>query len=414
MTDNKETFQFPWTLFLTIVALGASSIILYNSLSSSRPDTSAVLYPEPYSLQNIAARLWEDPFAAIDRIRGTVSETLVRRNAASQRENLFRGLNPKRCLILAIMTNGGPYADQAERRIRDRVAVCQGLARTGYMPADADHIGFLVKPYDTAAYALQRSVQPTRDFHACLAQRLPAISVKGLRLDQLLDRCPRWIFTGDLLYPPHADSRHFLAVPFERFIPNDVPGTDNFQVFAQKEAVIVLWLRNEAFSNAPLSQLATFFSWFVTDDEFTTACPIAVLGPENSTTLRGIVDEAKAPISSAVKAILANTTMYSFRASASEDSLSQDAKQGRSLRTPVSELIEAAMRRPVAIDSAIVKAFCSESRSGPIRLAFQFCRTILTDDATSRLLSSSTAAGMRAKKYKCSRRLNHRVGHLLR
>ena len=92
-----------------------------------------------------------------------------------------------------------------------------------------------------------------------------------------------------------------------------------------------------------------------------------------------MVDESKRAIPVGVKFILANTTMYSFRASASEDSLLQDAVRRRSLNvSSVTELVEAAMRSPVR--SAILKYFWG-SESGPIQNStFRFHRTLLTDD----------------------------------
>ena len=50
---------------------------------------------------------------------------------------------PARIHVLAVMVPGGPYAEEHEARIRSRYAVITGLSQSGYIPKDAEHIGYL-------------------------------------------------------------------------------------------------------------------------------------------------------------------------------------------------------------------------------------------------------------------------------
>ncbi|MBS0497583.1 MAG: hypothetical protein JSR51_08050 [Proteobacteria bacterium] len=45
--------------------------------------------------------------------------------------------------ILAVMVPGGPYAEDREMRLRSRYATISALLARGYVPEDADHIGFI-------------------------------------------------------------------------------------------------------------------------------------------------------------------------------------------------------------------------------------------------------------------------------
>jgi hypothetical protein len=45
--------------------------------------------------------------------------------------------------ILAVMVPGGPYAEDREMRLRSRYATISALLAQGYVPEDADHIGFV-------------------------------------------------------------------------------------------------------------------------------------------------------------------------------------------------------------------------------------------------------------------------------
>ena len=60
-----------------------------------------------------------------------------------------RGADPedvsehKPLLLLAVMLEAGPYSEQGEARLRTRQAVLEGLSESGFVPKDAEHIGFV-------------------------------------------------------------------------------------------------------------------------------------------------------------------------------------------------------------------------------------------------------------------------------
>jgi hypothetical protein len=101
--------------------------------------TEAQLH-ETASKQNIEARLWQDPFAAIAKyVRKT-------RDAESEglgkcTENSFKKELSGNAEVFGVMLPGGPYAELSEVRRRTRFAVLSGLERQRYTGETQDHIG---------------------------------------------------------------------------------------------------------------------------------------------------------------------------------------------------------------------------------------------------------------------------------
>ncbi|MDH5479746.1 MAG: hypothetical protein OEX11_03190, partial [Nitrosomonas sp.] len=60
-----------------------------------------------------------------------------------QRDTAYDSRKGSDLHVLGVMVPGGPYAEDAERRLRSRYAVVSGLASSGYIPVDAEHIGYV-------------------------------------------------------------------------------------------------------------------------------------------------------------------------------------------------------------------------------------------------------------------------------
>src|SRR4029077_3791212 len=112
-----------------------------------------------------------------------------------------------------------------------------------------------------------------------------------------------------------------LTVPFELHKPDPVglttPPCDN---------VLVVWLRQNFFDDAPLARLAQLFSWFQKSDG-TLCAKVKILGPDTSDSLLKLVQEvqeAKQPEWSEVEGILSGSSIFAFRPSASDKILLRD------------------------------------------------------------------------------------------
>src|SRR4029077_1107742 len=237
--------NLPWVPLATAVAgVLAGSWLLFQPLTSSRPTVASPQGKKGKSIQDVDARLWQDPLqplaaaAAAPQIAtfsGRESESAYDKQTHSIDELLdeFYGDGSKKRLILAIMVNGDGYAEKIERRLRDRVAVENALERAGYSPKDAQHLGYFTLPWprfgdDPLAWAW---FKPSEDRTSALSdcQRNPDCTV--------------------------------LTVPFEEHEPDPVIFTTR-----QWGKILVLWLRQDFFDDNPLTRLAQLLSLFPKTD----------------------------------------------------------------------------------------------------------------------------------------------------
>ena len=135
MADDKDSQQsnLPWLALLGLVAAGVTTALYFSPLTSSRPPEPAFHDQRSYGDQTIPARLWQDPFKAVDaRVHSpdqvndgkahNVQEVTdqIKKYVVDQGHDV---------LILPVMVPSAPYAELAENRLRVRVAVLEGLAR---------------------------------------------------------------------------------------------------------------------------------------------------------------------------------------------------------------------------------------------------------------------------------------------
>ena len=131
--------------------------------------------------------------------------------------------------ILAVRIPGEAYAENVERRLRDRVAVVEGLNVGGYVPDDAEHIGSFVIPW-------------TRD------------KPSAAQLSTSDRKCSRDGDSKDLTR---------LQIPYEWFTTENQTAQG---FFVKKKEILVLWLRSDYFiGDSPLSRLAEVLSFFRSD-----------------------------------------------------------------------------------------------------------------------------------------------------
>jgi hypothetical protein len=162
---------------------------------------------------------------------------------------------------------------------------------------------------------------------------------------------------------------HRLLVPYEWF---------EQAAFGERrislDRVLVLWLQDDAFTDAPLARLADLLSWFrvkfvkaPADEEFLPLPGVAVLGPDTSGTLQKMVKEANEnPWNRETRECLRTVHIYSSQASAAEAQL----------------LPERAFREdpPVPIAHTCKQLIEQNVRSGTVGSEFSFDRTNVGDD----------------------------------
>ncbi|CRL47337.1 hypothetical protein [Pseudomonas sp. URMO17WK12:I11] len=230
-----------------------SAVILSLVISTFALTRDPFLEPRPIGAQfqahlPIEARLWQDPFDALERYRKKLSdsksdqaESLCSTSISPFTENT---LAPD---IMVALVEGGPYADEVERRRRIRYALLAGFKNSRQVPDQEQYI-------------------------QCLK------------------------LAGDLS-DKDSSPKNFIDIPYEMFVPNPfVPPTDTEGNVLPSRRTIVFWLKQDALGEIPLQKLNELHQTLIFKlYQACTSVPcknradndvLKVIGPATSTVLR--------------------------------------------------------------------------------------------------------------------------------
>ncbi len=376
-------------------------------LTSSRPgggDPS--LAGNTFDDQTIDARLWQDPLGVAKADQEKVKKQDEQTHDEVHSLTQFQGLLLKKCFtiasapdplanelpsageakqvqIIAVMIPGGPYVEDVERRLRSRRAVIEGLGIAGYGPEKDHEIGYFRVPW--------LRLQP--DVATCVT----TLEQKRKEDERAGDSTSSWN------RPAGGDgNRDTLLVPYEWCEPA------TFRTERRPLAhVLVLWLTDDAFRDAPVARLADLISWFrlkpstISGEGDLSALPnITVLGPDNSGTLHSMVLEAKEdPWNDETRQCLATTHIYSSQAFAAESQLLAELPIASGYGT-CKDLIEQKMKRSrwsggfafdrtILLDNQIVKTLWEELKCHGVKWSDDVAIISEEDTYYARALSSS-------------------------
>lgn len=211
-------------------------------LEANRPPAGDQRIEQHFSLQDIDARLWQDPFGAIAKGRAEAAKKkpaaeLAAADLERTAENLAGAIRQRQgsVEILAVMLGSGPYAENVESRRRTRYAVLAGLNASGYAPLDNEHLGYFLPRAGPDPAERQQEVVPYEWFE------------------------------------PAADARARVG---------DRP----------RPKVLVLWLQSEAFAERPLQRMRALTAPFEP-----ARVRWRVLGPWGSDGLKAMIEEVADP-----------------------------------------------------------------------------------------------------------------------
>ena len=160
MSDDQNDKSGGWfgnPLPIVMVVLLAAGVLAKTvQLESARPTDPERVTFQSTGQQHVEARLWQDPFAAVEKHKKALKQAASSSDNTSPKsptpDKLRHDIKKLRgkVTVLAVSVFGGPYAEDAESRRRSRFAVVSALGADGYHPADADAIGYFhaSKPYD--------------------------------------------------------------------------------------------------------------------------------------------------------------------------------------------------------------------------------------------------------------------------
>ena len=148
MAENKSGSGLPvnlTTIMALLTCLGGLWVVSKNP-SSDRPNSPAETRFPSIGVQQVEARLWEDP---LDWETNHCSSNILAQLQQAISENSGSNLT-----LLPVITSGGSYSEDREVRLRNRYATISALGESGYAPEDADHVGAVDIPWPSES-ALQ-------------------------------------------------------------------------------------------------------------------------------------------------------------------------------------------------------------------------------------------------------------------
>lgn len=243
--QQDEKAKLPLAGIFALISM-ISSFFIYQqmSLQTSRPihkDIASHIFAEKGTVQS---RLWQDPFEAVEAHRHSEKQDP---EMSSHKAGVSYPLSDSDLIkviaesgissglrVVPVFVDGSPYSSGAESRLNDRYAVVSALGAAGYVPESGEYIRVL---WWTRQHATK-------------------------------------------------DTINLLAIPAELFIPKS-----KSQEGQDRPHVLVLWLKDQDFSQAPLQsldELLAVFSHAVAPHVNPT---YSVLGPRFSTSLSAMLKE---------------------------------------------------------------------------------------------------------------------------
>ena len=157
-SPEKKSSELPIPALVSLLLASLALLVQqFAPLESPRPMAPNAPSYSYRDIEDVDARLWQDPFAALKQHdssslnmdicsgQGLRQHHEVTTLACSIVE-IHKEFNSNIINVLGVMVFDRPYAEDAESRRRTRYAVLSGLAVKGYDPVDSEHIGYFEKP----------------------------------------------------------------------------------------------------------------------------------------------------------------------------------------------------------------------------------------------------------------------------
>jgi hypothetical protein len=235
-----------WPAIVLLATMLGGVYYIPKRLKASRPDEKPAGGRAGLGDQQAPARLWQDPFDAVERYEMAIRADSRNATAsdgrlpsagslsgvaefAGQTRRYAQGPTAARtgtntpaeftASCLAVMVSGEAYTEDAEVRRRSRHAVVSALGRAGYAPMSENRVGYFQVPWPRGS-----------DLAA-----MPRSAVRLL---------------------PSTAGDSILIVPFEWFQENPLRPPERSRGAPPSGPIAVLWLNTAVFSDHPQKRLA--------------------------------------------------------------------------------------------------------------------------------------------------------------
>jgi hypothetical protein len=169
--DSSKSAATGFGSALILVLLLTGVAIWQWPLESLRPAGSrATPVDRIAALQDIPARLWQDPFVVTKAKPDKTALPWRRPSGIKEIIDEYRRVHAGdtgSVELLAVMVNGGRSADDAENRLRTRYAVVSGILASEYAPDNPENLGLAVVTIPRPASPLQTTFSLPFEWYTC-------------------------------------------------------------------------------------------------------------------------------------------------------------------------------------------------------------------------------------------------------
>jgi hypothetical protein len=246
-------------IFVALLATGTYFFRREAPLVDLRPTDQSI--QEQAAPQTIDARLWQDPFAAVEKSRDKSDQRELEKQCLqnpSGNSHCKPPLLGTGTLVLGVTVSGAPYQEDAEQRRRTRYAVMAGLERAGFVPKDARHIDYFLSGM------AKLGVIPTRGVEERTLRQASTTKTRATTLPQQ------------------------RAAIQEPFVPFEWFENASQQESPQKKSVLVLWLREDDLKGHPLQKISELKAFLKVQCQ-----NFKIIGPWSSDILHDMVSETR-------------------------------------------------------------------------------------------------------------------------
>lgn len=140
--ENKTISGIPISGALVIVALIVGLVVIPQlPYKPSRHKSPEKIKSTLHEGEDVQARLWQDPFAAVIKHERNIKPNSIQHGIVSLAKQIMNKSKDS-IVVLGVMVPGDPYAEDTESRTRYRYAVLSALGELEYVPEDSEHIGY--------------------------------------------------------------------------------------------------------------------------------------------------------------------------------------------------------------------------------------------------------------------------------
>src|SRR5262245_19557997 len=315
---EREPPRVPVAGAVAVLLVLASAILVTQfPLISSRPENPEKLRARSLGLQDVDARLWQDPFSAAaqhqDDKDASAPEHRERHDPWHVKAQVLDRDVDGMAAVVGVTVFGGPYPEDAESRRRTRYAVLSGLNVAGFVPDDAEHLGYFV---------LNSSAEDRQGFAS-----------------------PPWVVPYEWLSRERGTPRHVLLLWLNE---GNLAGHPLFAISRVVDAVDPTGAARRA---------GGIYARGCSPTRPRPAGRVKIIGPAGSSTLRDMIDEARIPEQNWC---LANVEFYAATATVSDAELVGSSDTAADVLDRYQNI---KLLRTLIPDAALMRALVDELRA---------------------------------------------------